>query len=90
MKRSYPIILTQGKEHILVTVPDFNINTQGLNLKEAIKMAYDAIGIVGVDILDSGESLPVPSKCSDVLVPVGGECRTVEVDFAEYRRKNDL
>lgn len=38
----------------VVYVPDFNINTEGDTLTEAIEMARDAIGAVGIDIEDDG------------------------------------
>ena len=28
MKNAYPVILSEGKEYIVVTIPDFGINTQ--------------------------------------------------------------
>ena len=39
MKNAYPIVMTQGKEFIVVFVPDFNINTQGKDVPDAIEMA---------------------------------------------------
>jgi len=39
MKNAYPIIMTQGKEFIVVFIPDFNINTQGKDVPDAIEMA---------------------------------------------------
>ena len=35
MKSAYPIVMTQGKEFIVVFVPDFNINTQGAGRNRA-------------------------------------------------------
>ena len=29
MKNAYPIILTQGQKYVVVSIPDFDINTQG-------------------------------------------------------------
>lgn len=51
MKNSYPIILTPDKVGYVVFVPDFNINTEGDTLPEAIEMARDAIGILGLKIM---------------------------------------
>ena len=39
MKNAYPIVMTQGKEFVVVFVPDFNINTQGKDIPDAIEMA---------------------------------------------------
>ena len=94
MKRSayaYPIVMTQGKEHIVVYVPDFCINTQGADMAEAMEMARDAIGLMGIDMQDDGEALPKASALSSVTPEHNGDVVTlVDVDFDEYRRKNDL
>lgn len=72
-------------------VPDFNINTEGDTLTEAIEMARDAIGVVGIDMEDDGESLPEPTAVSAVKADSAGNIVTlVDVDFGEYRRKNDM
>ena len=92
MKKAYPIVLTQGKEYIVVFVPDFNINTQGKSIPDALEMARDAIGIMGIDMEDDGEAFPEPSELADVqaAVATGELVSLVDVDFAEYRRKNDM
>lgn len=92
MKYAYPIIMSQGKKFIVVFIPDFDINTQGENVTEAIEMARDAIGITGIDMEDEGEALPIPSTLADIQpqVPAGGFISFVDVDFTEYRRKNEL
>lgn len=56
MKSAYPIVMTQGEEFIMVFIPDFNINTQGKNIPDAIEMARDAIGIMGIDIATGTEN----------------------------------
>jgi len=91
MKTVYPIVLSEGKEHIIVYVPDFNINTQGKDMADAMEMARDAIGIIGIDMEDENESLPKPS----ILASITKENETdaialIDVDFTEYRRKNDM
>ncbi len=91
MKKAYPVILSQRETFILVYVPDFEINTQGETIAEAIEMARDAIGVVGIDMEDDGESLPEPTVISEVKTEVETDIVTlVDVDFSEYRRKNDL
>lgn len=92
MKNAYPIIMTQGKEFIVVFIPDFNINTQGKDIPDAIEMARDAIGIMGIDMQDNGEALPKSSNIATVQAqaPSGAIVSLVDVDFAEYRRKNDM
>ena len=91
MKKAYPIILSQRETFILVYVPDFEINTQGETIVEAIEMARDAIGVVGIDMEDDGESLPEPTIILEVKTDMEADIVTlVDVDFSEYRRKNDL
>ena len=92
MKNAYPVIMTQGKEFIVVFIPDFNINTQGKDVPDAIEMARDAIGLMGIDMQDNGESLPKSSgiTCVQAEAPSGAIVALVDVDFAEYRRKNDM
>ena len=66
MKKAYPVILSQGEKFIVAYVPDFEINTQGADIADAIEMARDAIGVVGIDMEDDGESLPEPTAVSAV------------------------
>lgn len=91
MKKAYPVIMTQGKEFIVVFVPDFNINTQGKNIPDAIEMARDAIGLTGIDMQDDGEELPEASSLADIqAMKQPGIVSLVDVDFDEYRRKVDM
>ncbi len=91
MKAAYPIIMSQGASHIVVFVPDFNINTQGSDYADAMEMARDAIGLVGIDMEDEQEPLPQPSTLSSVIKEHETDIITlVDVDFTGYRRKNDL
>ena len=91
MKNSYPVILMPDKVGYIVYVPDFNINTEGDTLTEAIELARDAIGIIGIDMEDNDESLPSPTAISKVKTDSTADIVTlVDVDFAEYRRKNDM
>ena len=91
MKAAYPIILTQGAEKIVGYVPDFEINTQGADYANAMEMARDAIGLMGIDMEDDGEQLPVPRTMAEARREAGdGLVTLVDVDFAEYRRKNEM
>lgn len=91
MKKAYPIVLSQGKKYILAYIPNFEINTQGENIADAIEMARDAIGIVGIDMEDEGEALPEPTELSAVKTNGADDIVTlVDVDFGEYRRKHDM
>lgn len=92
MKKAYPIFMTKGKEFVVVYIPDFNINTQGKDIPDAIEMARDAIGLMGIDMQDDGEALPEASSIANAQAkaPAGAIVSLVDVDFAEYRRKNDM
>ncbi|MCI8332649.1 MAG: type II toxin-antitoxin system HicB family antitoxin [Clostridiales bacterium] len=91
MKNSYPIILTPDDVGYVVYIPDFNINTQGDTLTEAIEMARDAIGIMGIDMEDEHEELPAPTALNSVTKESADDVVTlVDVDFAEYRRQHDM
>lgn len=89
MKEAYPIIMTQS-EYIVVYVPDFDINTQGKDYAEAMEMARDAIGLLGIDMEDDGKALPRPSALADIVTEQGGVVTLVDVDFTEYRRRNNM
>lgn len=91
MKKAYPVILSQGEKFIVAYVPDFEINTQGADIADVIEMARDAIGVVGIDMEDEGESLPEPTAVLEVKADSAADIVTlVDVDFGEYRRKNDM
>lgn len=91
MKHVYPIIITppeQGEKDYLVYVPDFDINTEGTSLDDALFMARDAIGLVGICMEDDGKRIPEPSvlkpECED-----GQLVALIDIDFTAYREKND-
>lgn len=90
MKNAYPIVLKKGKTYIVVFIPDFNINTQGKDYFDAIEMARDAIGLMGIDMEDDGEKIPNPSDLSRIKKNDDEIVTLVDVDFDEYRRKNNM
>ena len=91
MKAAYPVVMNKGVERIIVYIPDFDINTQGEDYADAMEMARDAIGLMGIDMEDDGELIPNPSPVASVCVRTEGDIITlVDVDFTEYRRKNDM
>lgn len=90
MKTAYPIVLSTASDGITVYVPDFNIGSQGSDIAEAMEMARDAIGVVGISFEDLKKQLPVPSKLKNVSKVNADDVLTlVDIDFAEYRRAND-
>ena len=90
MKKAYPIVLIPDGKGYTVYIPDFDINTQGNDMAEAIEMARDAIGLMGIDMEDDGKDLPTPRTAKDVKLSDGDLLSYVDVDFTEYRRKNDI
>lgn len=89
MNMAYPIVLKPSKRGYLVYVPDFNINTQGKNVADAMLMARDAIGLMGIDMEDEGETVPVPTAFDDISVQEEEMKLMVDVDFRKYRKEHD-
>jgi predicted RNase H-like HicB family nuclease len=93
MKTAYPVTMLHDKKtgEYVVYVPDMTINTQGKDLPDAIEMARDAISVIGVYLQDEGKPIPMPSDIEDIVPEEGYTIKTlVDVDFDDYRRKNDL
>ena len=88
MKAVYPVILEKGDQKIIVTVPDFDISTEGNDYLDAISMARDAICMVGLELENQKKPIPKPSDISS-LSHVSGIVALADVDFSEYRRKTD-
>lgn len=89
MKQAYPVIFTPDKTGFTAFIPDFEINTQGDDLCDVIEMSRDAIGLMGIDLEDDKKTLPTPSKLDDVKKDPCDIVTLVDVDFTEYRRKNE-
>ncbi len=87
MKNAYPITITKDGNFYVVYIPDFDINTQGETIAEAMGMARDAIGICGCTLEDEKREIPAPS---DMEAYKGDIVTLVDVDFKEYRRKNEM
>ena len=88
MKSVYPVIMTKENE-IVVYIPDFDVYTQGKDEAEAMAMARDAMGLMGIDMEDDGEALPAPTALGSMSVPAGAFATLVDVDFGEYRRRHN-
>lgn len=91
MKTCYPIILTEfdDKSGYLVYVPDFDINTSGVDLANALEMARDAIELCGITCEDKKMPVPAPSELNAVSCSENEIKLAVDVDFAAYRRMLD-
>ena len=91
MTQVYPIILTLTDDGYVVTVPDFNINTQGKDYAEAMLMARDAICLTGIVMEDQGMEIPMASALSAVRPENESDVvALVDVDFVAYRRKEEM
>ena len=87
-KGAYPIVIKRTDDGYYVDIPDFETATQGSSVVDAIEMARDAIGLMGIDMEDDGKDLPKPYSC--VLQAENDDIVTlVDIDFTEYRRKVD-
>ena len=99
MKKVYPVIFTKTadkKDTILIEVPDLDILTEGFGTANAIDMARDAIGLLGITFEDKKEVMAEPSDINNISIEQGKFYKSgtsyvslVDVDFAEYRRKVD-
>lgn len=99
MKKVYPVIFTKTpdkKDTILIEVPDLDILTEGFGTANAIDMARDAIGLLGITLEDKKEVMAEPSDINNISIEQGKFYKSgtsyvslVDVDFAEYRRKVD-
>ena len=91
MKAVYPIVISKGNKYMVVYIPDFDINTQGKDVTDAIGMARDAISAAGLIMEDENQPLPEPSDINAVKKESESDIVTlVDVDFDEYRRKTDM
>ena len=85
MKIVYPVVFTPLEEGgYMAYVPDLQINTSGKDLADAIFMARDAIGLMGIDLEDDKKtfltpSTTVPHEDSEIV-------SLVDVDLFAYRR----
>lgn len=86
MRKAYKIILTPDDQGYVVTVPDFNCNTEGDDIAEALFMARDVIGLMGITLEDMGKDIPEPDT-TEFTSEAGDIVTYVDVDFIEYRKK---
>jgi len=84
----YPVIISPDVDGYVVHIPDFNSGTQGDSIAEAIYMAKDAIGLLGITKEDDGRPIPKPSTTEPAHEP-GEMVAWVDVDFKRYRLIHD-
>ena len=89
MERMYKVVLSpQSDDGYLVYSPDFDINTYGHGLNDALFMARDAIAETGLAYEDMGQEIPEPSHKEPILEN-GDIVGLVSVDFDEHRKMTD-
>lgn len=88
MKGAYPVIISKADDGYYVRIPDFNVGTQGDTVPEAMEMARDAIGLMGIDFEDDGKEIPEAYSC-EFTKEEGDIVTLVDVDFTEYRKRVD-
>jgi predicted RNase H-like HicB family nuclease len=79
-RTAYQIVLSKEDEMYLVYIPDFDINTEGYDLADALTMAKDAITETALALRDSKRKLPLPGSKHYVMLE-GDIERYVEVDI---------
>ena len=89
MRKVYPVILTPDKFGYLITLPDFDCNTQGRDLPEAIEMARDALGAWAICEQDCGRPVPEPSTTA-AKISEKDIITFVDIDFDAYRASVDM
>lgn len=91
MTQTYPILISPTDcGGYLVTIPDFDMATQGTSIADGMYMARDAIGLMGITMEDDGAALPSPSSLKNITPQTPEDTITlVDVDFTAYRRQND-
>ena len=87
-RMAYPIVISKENDGYYVDIPDFGIATQGEDIADAMSMARDAIGLMGIDMEDDGDDLPMPYSV-EVEAKERDIVTLVDVDFAEYRKRVD-
>lgn len=91
MRTAYPIVMRREDPFVVVYVPDFDVNTEGHDIADAMAMARDVIGLVGIDMEDDKRPLPEPSTLEATTAAHPEAVVTlVDVDFQEYRRQHDM
>jgi predicted RNase H-like HicB family nuclease len=90
MKYAYPACFYQEDDgRYSVEFVDFELATFGDNLPDAMYMAADAAAGRILEMLKGGESLPKPSKVSDIKPDTGGLVSLVYIDLESFKAKHE-
>lgn len=92
MKKVYPAIFEEDEVGYGIYFPDVEgAVTQGDSIQNGLEMASDALGIILVDMLESGEDLPKASKINEVSYEENEQFVTlVSVDLTDYLKDGKL
>lgn len=86
LKRAYPVLMKRTDDGYYVEIPDLDTATQGEDIADAMEMARDAIGLMGIDYQEDGEEIPEPYSVE--FSDEGFDVSTlVDIDFLEYKKK---
>lgn len=82
----YPVVLHPEDQGYSVEIPDIDNGTwtQGDNMKDALLMAQDAIGIM----LDDKSEYPEPTDLENIETKANDIKTVVYIDMEEYHRNN--
>lgn len=94
MIRLYPVVFIKTKKEVLVEVPDFGVETFGKDMKEALFMARDIIGVMGSEYILDKKKLPAPSDIEKVSAKAfkkeGAAVKMlVDVDIENYAEREN-
>ena len=89
IRNAYPIVISKEKDGYYVDIPDFQIGTQGDDIADCMMMARDAIGLMGIDLIDEGKKLPEPNSV-EIKIKKSDIVTYVDVDFIQYRNEMDM
>ncbi len=88
MKNVYAAILTPGEYGYTVYIPDWDIYTQGNDIAEAMDMARDAMGLMGIYYQEDNKAIPKPTTLTPKR-PDNGHIALIDIDFEAYRKAHD-
>jgi len=89
MKTAYPVVISKENDGLYyVEIPDFDIATQGISVADAMEMARDAIGLMGISLMDEQKEIPQPHM-KEIVASSEDIVTLVDVNFIEYRKKVD-
>lgn len=94
MIRLYPVVFVKTKKEILVEVPDFGVETFGKDMKEALFMAKNIIGLMGSEYILDKKKLPEASDIEKVSAKAfrkeGAAIKAlVDVDIENYAEREN-